>query len=152
MRLSRRRVLQAGTLLGISAVPGCFSGERPLTVTLLNFTDEPQRLAVELLRMDADERSDALVLDRLYELDPRPAGGAASELKKRDVVTSRRYFVRVQLDDDRSVTGTYRFFPDCTERDEPPEELYVKINRDGDDDEPYIGFQQSACGGEAGWF
>jgi hypothetical protein len=134
-----------------TALAGCSSlglGRGKLTLTLLNFTSEPRRLYVQLLREDQHERENAFVLDREYKLDRDDTEVGHEE--DADVVPSRPYLVRANVDD---VHDHYHFHPACAGEDGPQEELYVEVREYSDEDPNdglYIRFKQNVCGGDSG--
>lgn len=155
MDLSRRKALLLGSSLGTVLISGC--AELPfinpqLTLTLLNFDTQPHILSLEMLRAEGRERSESVVLTEQFELQPPTNGNAAYELQKPNILGSRKYVVRAELDDNTSTRDNYIFYPDCTRDDEPPEELYVEIHRDAENEQPYILFQQNLCGRDSWQF
>ncbi|WP_332897116.1 hypothetical protein [Haladaptatus sp. CMSO5] len=154
MDISRRKALLSAGSLGVSLFAGCaslpFTSQR-LTLKLYNFDSEQHELDVEMLRAEGREHSESVVLRESYEMQP-PNGQGRFEIVKSDVLESRKYVVRAELNDNRSVRARYLFYPDCTESDRVDEELYVEIHRDNATEEPYIRFQQSACGSDSWWY
>lgn len=155
MRLSRRKALQVGSGLGVAALAGCaglpFVGPR-LTLTMLNFDSEKHFLYLEILRAEGTERSESIVLQEEFELQPDESGDTEYEVKRPDILESRKYVVRASLSDDQSVRATHRFYPDCTGGEDPNEELLIAVRRDPEDSEPYIEFRQNKCGTDSWWF
>lgn len=146
---TRREALRLVSVAGTAAAAGCsgvLSGDTKLTVILLNFGSSRHFLDLEMLRADADERSDAVVLHDEFELPAPDEGAAAHEHREPDLLASEKYLVRAHLRGNESVRNRYTFYPDCDGGDESPEELYVEIHRYESDDEPYIRFQQNQCG------
>jgi hypothetical protein len=147
MDVSRRRALLLGTSFGLSGLSGCvrspFGGVQ-LTLNLLNFDSQRHVLDVEMLRAEGTERSESIALNERFELQPAVSGSYRNE--QPDILESRKYVVRAHLVGNRSVRGKYLFYPDCTGGEEPPEELYIVVNRDDEDEEPYISFDQNQCG------
>lgn len=155
MNCSRREALVLGGGLSTSVLSGCTGllPKRPrLTLTLLNFDSDPHWLHLELLREDADEYSNGLVLRERYELSTPPDGESAYAHREPDVRESRKYIVEAYLLEAPSTRRTYHFYPDCTGNDEPSEELYIQVNTEGDTSEPYIGFNRNMCGSRSWWY
>lgn len=155
MDVTRRKALLFGGGLGMSTLSGCaklpFVGPQ-LTLTLLNFDSEPHSLNVEILRAEGGERSESKVFQEFFKLPPLEEDGADNTVQESNVLESRKYAVRANLRENESVREKYLFYPDCTGNDEPNEELYIEINREEEDEEPYIKFQQNWCGSDSWWF
>lgn len=155
MKLSRRHALLLGSSLGITTLSGCaqlpYVGPQ-LTLTLLNFDSTRHFLHVELLRAEGRERSESVILDEEFELPPPNEEAAAFERRKPNIVESHPYIVRAHLNDDQATRNDYRFYPDCTGNDEPPEELYIEVRQEDNSSDPYIRFSQNLCGANSWWF
>ncbi len=134
----------------LSGCNGVLGGNSRLTLTLLNFDDESHVLDLVLLEADGNEHSESVVLREEFEL-PSDDSEEVGAIEKPDLVRSRKYLVRASLRDDESVRDVYHFYPDCGDRDEPGEELYVEVHREDDDAEPDIGFKQNRCS-DSSWF
>lgn len=146
MRSSRPALLRGGGGVGASGMAGCgvlpFTGGR-LSLELLNFVEERRYMHVKMLRADARERSEALVLDEEFELPASDPGDGASPVREENVVDSEKYRVRAHLRGSPWISDDYVFYPDCSDRSDVPEELHIAIVDKGP--EPYIEFDQNGC-------
>ncbi|WP_255151616.1 hypothetical protein [Halorarius halobius] len=147
---SRRAALRAGGLAVTTALAGCsrlpFVSSPALTLRVQNFTDQSRRVAVDLLRADGHERSEALVYARSFDLAPHDAGDD-HEMREEDAVESRRYVVRATVD--AGPPWEYTFYPDCTGDDQPRDELYVQATPREGTPVPYVDYQQNVCSTDA---
>lgn len=136
---TRRHLLRLGGALGVSALAGCgaapFASPR-MTLTLLNFDDDPHPLVVSLRPPDGD----APVFRERFELAAPAENRAAAERRRPDLVASRPYRVRAALPD-AGIERAYRYEPnpECAAGG-GTDELVVEVRRDADDPAPGIGF------------
>lgn len=155
MNLTRRKALLIGGGLGLTSLSGCsaFPNIGPqLTLTLLNFDSESHRLDVEILRAEGNERSESVVLQRIFELQAPEEGDSAPKIEKPNILESQKYLVRAQLRANQSVSSRYTFYPDCAGGDEINDELYIEVHREDENEEPDIRFQQNTCSQNSWWF
>ncbi|SFK84173.1 hypothetical protein SAMN04487950_1380 [Halogranum rubrum] len=147
---SRRDVLRLGSAAAATSLAGCaslpFVSRPKLTLTVLNHTEQAYRLTVDFYRTDRNERGEAHVFGREYDL----AGGNGEESQTSDenIVPSRRYLVRVAARTrDGGVTSLrdhYHFYPDCDGTDEPSDRIYVEVEPRPARD-PRLSFSTSGC-------
>ncbi|WP_265108231.1 hypothetical protein [Halosolutus halophilus] len=115
MPRSRRSFLIAGSV-ALTALSGCQSigqGEQSqISLTLRNYTDNPQPLKLELLREDERTHSEATVLNRDYTVPaPEDTDDSAGAIHESDVVPERQYLVRVLLKNGRFERFHAHYYP-----------------------------------------
>lgn len=155
--ISRREALALGGCVSAGALAGCAgfgSDTEYLTFELLNFDSEPHEVAVEALRADADEHSEAAVLRERYDLEtpPEAEDRVASQQLEEDVLESDRYLVRVHLEDAPATRESYQYYPDCASVDDTSDRLFIEVRTERESEELYIEFKQNRCSGSgSGW-
>lgn len=144
-RWSRRRLLAGVAGVGLTWLSGCGSGSESssLPVEIVNFTAEPQILDVELVRRDAEDRSDATVLRQSYELEPSEGDGQEYTIPDVPTVPNQRYLVRARIGGTRIPTRHYHYVPDCVGVEGHEDRLYVAVT----DTESglSVSFDQNGC-------
>ncbi|WP_083866011.1 hypothetical protein [Natrinema gari] len=130
----------------MAALSGCsrLSSEPSyLSLTLLNFDSQEHELILEILRADADDYVDAVVVKDQYKLSAPPVDRVASKRVEDEILESDTYIVNVGLEESPATTDTYHFYPALQDDDERNDRLFIEIRTERDSSELYFDFQQN---------
>jgi hypothetical protein len=144
--MNRRQFLASTGAIASTTIAGCSALSnfgKKLNLTVINRDQERRFVWVEILRQNADELDDAIVLDGEIQV-PAASDTEASVVKRDDIAESRPYVVRIDINDVRRRIAPYHFYPDCAGEDGPEERLYIDIST-GDDGRTHVEFNQNGC-------
>lgn len=144
MAFPRRSFLISGCTV-VASLSGCletmFTDGSKVNLSIFNYTSETQPLLIEILQENSDEYSDALVFDREFKVPPPQGDESAGVVRESNIVSRRRYLVRVLPKYGRDQWRHYHFYPGESSTDADSESLNIRIYRDEQSDELYTRFQ-----------
>lgn len=163
---SRRDLLRVGGAAGLATLAGCsrlpFVPGPRLSLTLRNEIEREVEIAVELLRANGDEYSEAIAYDETLTMPaPSERTGAPGRRTVPDVAPARPYRVRVRFGDSYGMPAAeYRYYPDCARKPQPARDqqrqefdprLFIGLaEEDGGGATATI--QQTRCSDDSVWY
>ncbi|WP_261372575.1 hypothetical protein [Haloferax volcanii] len=149
--MSRRQMI-AGAVAGLGGIGlvgnAVYQEHRPkLSLSVMNFHDQPHSVTVQLVRRGADEWSEGLAWMEYIDIEAQPEDGDVPRLNFPAVAPARPYIVRIEALSHNIGDREFTYLPDCSGYDSPTPSMYIVISTDAE-----IKLKGTGCSDDSLWY